>query len=180
MKTTINLLPKKSPEEQHEKRRQRLVLASIAGAFLLLLLLWGVLFIQKERLANLEKNLLADVSQKEENIKNLSEEERLYRNVYNKSAAARMLMRGGETFLKNMQSVRNYINSGVSIKDIAIDREGLSLTVVATDIGSINEYISELENENHRAAVFKKLTLSSVTIDKATGYAVTIQGTFVP
>lgn len=178
MKNTINLLQKKSPQEQRGKRKQRFILGAFGGIFFLLLFAWGISFLQQGRLVSSENELLANIDQKEKSIKSLFATERLHNTVYNKASAAMMLIKNEELFLNNINKVKKYINPGLSIKEITIDKEKVKVSVIATDIGSISQYISQLEDENRRKQVFKTLTLSQITIDKARGYEVRIEGIF--
>ena len=179
MKNTINLLPKKSPEEKKAKRKQKITIAFVLATFLLLLLVWGALFLQKENLRREGEDLHATISQKEKSIESMFETEYLYRTVYSKSSAASALLENKETFLRNIDNVEAYINPGLSIKDITVDTQGASLLVVATDISVISDYLKKLEDEGRRKQIFKNLVLSQIALDRAGGYQVGIEGVLV-
>lgn len=176
MKNTINLLPKKNPEEERAKRKKHLIFSSVAACFIILIGIWLVLFLYLQTLKSKQARLVLDIQTKEQNIRGLADTERLYKNVFNKAAAALNLLRNKGLFTQRVDNVKSVINEGVEIRGITIDKKKVKVTAAAADIASIMQYLHNLEDENFGLRVYKNLTISSILINSSIGYEVKIEG----
>lgn len=176
MKSTINLLPKKDPQEEYRKQRKMFMYFATGGLFALLFFAWGVAFSILQFRINLRDRLLSDITQKEQSIKSYEPVEILYKDVYNKATAAILLFKTRDLFLKNMSNVKGLVNKDVDITNITLDKNKVKATVVATDIASISQFMNTLEDQNRGLAIFSTLNLVNIAINKTTGYEIKIEG----
>ncbi|MBI2036065.1 hypothetical protein HYT17_00295 [Candidatus Microgenomates bacterium] len=175
MKNQINLLPQRSPEAiVTQKRRQRNVILFAALAFLVFLV-WTVLFFWMQQLKKEENVLQNALSDKQKNITLLSERERLLRIVFNKAAAASIILKDQEVLSLDITSLKEILTTGVIIKNFNISAKETKITVISPDISSAIDFVRNLE-EKSNANFLTKLVISSISQSADDTYEITIEG----
>lgn len=180
MKQSINLLPKKSPQEEGAKQQKQKTYARIAGGFFLLLLFLLSPFVFLQNVKEKERKLTSQITEKEKTLAMLSESEQLYRIVYNRASAARVLLQNKKKFLQEIQNLQRFVTPGVAIKSFAVSQDGaIKLTITAPDISTTRDLLDHLELIARDKSLVKNLAISSISTDRAVGYEVKIEGELI-
>lgn len=172
----INLLPKKSPEEEIIRRKKRETYVFVAAVCLAFFLVWLIPFIFLQTLKIRERSLQAAITAKEASIRQLSEQERLYKTVFHKAAAASVILDSRETFLTDLVNVEQLLTSGITMKNITLNKDKVKMSVNTADVGLVIAYLTRLEDEG-ATKFLKDLSIASVGINPISGYDVTLEGT---
>lgn len=175
MKHTINLLPEKSPLEVAERKKRRTTYVFIAIGLFVVFLIWLFPVILLQNVKKEEQTLLSDIAAKEQSISALSEQERLYRTVFNKAAASDIVLGSKEKLSADMQDLKSLVAQSVTISDIKVNKNTVEMTATTLDIEAIRSYLNDLEDEK-RTKIFKNLTISVISVDRLRGYRVGIRG----
>lgn len=176
MKSTINLLPKKSPQEEQSQRAKQRVYIVSGALFFLLLLLWIIPLFFLSNLKSREETLRKEVDEKENVLGLLSESERLYQDVFQRSSAAITLLQTKEQFLEATKDIRGIISEGLTIKNISIGKDSAKITVTTQSLPTISSYLENLEKGTAIKEFMKDTVISSVLLDRSIGYQVIVEG----
>ena len=176
MKNTINLLPKKTVEEEGVTRQKQKVYLLVGGGILLLILLWATPLIILANAEKTEQELLLQIEQKEASLGKLSVSEILYRDIFQRASAASVLLESKNTFLQTTKNVASLVSGGLAVRNVVIDKTHVELTVAAATLTPVLAYLESLENDGKIEKFTKKATISSILIDKTVGYEVALEG----
>lgn len=175
MKHTINLLPQKNPFEEQARKRKRVTYVFIAVSIFVLFLVWLVPFLILQNLKREEQTLVSEVSAKEQSLVRLSQQEQLYRTVFYKSLASEIVLKSKEKLLKDIRNVKEFVAPELTLSSIQINIDDVKMGVTTLDLAATMAYLTDLEDEN-KAKIFKTLTITSIVVEKSSGYKVGIQG----
>ena len=176
MKDTINLLPKKGLKDAQVKKKATKVFFLAGFGVLFLFLAWLIPFTILLGLNRQHNAQVLQINQKEESIKSLSKIESQYRNVYNKTNGAAIILQKKKIFLSLLEDIKKLINPPLLITSMSLGTDTIKLTVTTSDIGSTLAYLTTLEDEGNQQKIFKSLVVSSIGVSKVSGYEVKIEG----
>lgn len=177
MKKTINLLPQESPEEKEakQKRRRRIIIALSLVFFVFLG--WLLPFIVLQTMRVQENALNLDIEKYENSIKKQADVEQVYRNVFNKVSAANVVFDKQRIITDDVRDLKKFVGEDLTLRDVSLDKTKITMTVNSVNIDAITSYLGSLEKEGQIQSFFKNLIISSVSIDKLSGFQVKLEGT---
>lgn len=177
MKSSINLLPKRGPEDKEEEARKRKIFLLAGSVVCIAFLAWLGPFILLQNAQAKQRTILSQIDTTAKNIEGLSETAHLYKNIFNKATAANSIVQKHNSFLAMVGDAKALVSTGVGIKNITISNANMKMAVIGNDMGSIIGYVRQLE-ENRPPKLFKTLAVSSITAGNTGGYEVKIEGVF--
>lgn len=176
MKSTINLLPSESPEEKHAKARRKRNLIIVSFILFASFLAWFAPFVLLQNLLGQEKKLLTAITQEEEVVRKMATIEALYINVFRKAALADVIFQSQKDLVADINNLKGIIPSELTIQDVSIDIRKVKLILASSRMESITSYLTNLEDSEQVGEILKNTVLSSLTLDKNTGYQVKMEG----
>jgi hypothetical protein len=176
MKDTINLLRKETSGEQ-KARKAKATRYIKAGIFVVVVLVpWFISLLVLATYAAQEGTLEKSIEVKKQSIKNKSETEILYRDIYGRTQGATLVMQKQRTIAPDIVQVKTIFNPNLDMQEFSFDKNNISVGVVTTDLASALDYLKNLENKQKIDSFLKDIAITGLSVDKQNGYQIKMSG----
>lgn len=176
MSVSINLLPRQTHAQKQAKQKQRKGVVLLVLFTLIVLAAWiapaaYLFFLSGEQHAS-EIQLATE----KQVINSYAQTEQVYKTIRQKIAAASSVFDAQKKLPQNIETTKSLIQPNLTIQDVSVAKDKLSLGIVSTDLGSVVGYITNLEDPFGAQRSINHLVVDSINLDKTNGYGVKIEG----